>query len=116
MSGGQQRHLARPELLLASVIHAHPETSRDMVLKVTSLAALGIYDRFYAGRPFPSRLQSSTSKRDSAQCHEFQFPLVERTLLVWGGQSFLLHLWHSGGNPRAIDPMTSSKNGNLPKN
>jgi hypothetical protein len=38
-----------------------------MVCQMTSLTALGIYDWFYAGRPFPSRLQGSAAKCNSAQ-------------------------------------------------
>ena len=48
--------LARAKLILTPVVHAHPETPGDMILQVTSLAAFGIYDRFYASRPSPSGL------------------------------------------------------------
>jgi hypothetical protein len=63
MAGRQKGYVTRTKLVLTAVIHAHSDTSGDMILQVTSLAAFGIYEGFYAGRPFPSRLQSSTSKR-----------------------------------------------------
>src|SRR4029077_7077885 len=66
-----------------------------MVLQVSRLAAFGVYDWFYAGRPFPSRLQGGATKRNSAQCYKFHLTFVERPFFVWGRQSFLFHLCHA---------------------
>jgi len=94
MSRRHQRHFAWTELVLTPVIHADLEASGDMVCQMSSLTAFGIYDWFYAGRPFPSGLQGGATKRNSAQRYEFQLAFVERTLLFWGWQSLLFHLCH----------------------
>jgi hypothetical protein len=57
MSRRQKRNFASTKLILTPVIHAHSDTTGDMVLQVTSLATFGICHSFYARRPFPSWLQ-----------------------------------------------------------
>jgi hypothetical protein len=64
--GGNNDTSPWTKLILTPIIHAQSDTTRYMVLQVTSLAAFGIYGWFYAGGPFPSRLQCGTSKRNSA--------------------------------------------------
>ena len=62
----QQRYFTWTKLILTPIVHTDSETAGDMVLQVRSLAAFGIYNWFYAGRPFPPRLQCGTSERNSA--------------------------------------------------
>jgi hypothetical protein len=96
MSRRHQRQLARTELVLTPVIHADLEASGDMVCQMRSLTAFGIYDWFYPCRPFPSGLQGSAAKCNSAQralavalgnCAEqaakFGILDIERVLPVW---------------------------------
>jgi len=65
VSRRQQRHFAGSDLVFSPVLHAISDTSGYMILQVARLAAFGIYQWFYARRPFPARLEGGTPKSDS---------------------------------------------------
>src|SRR3972149_777128 len=64
------------------------------MLEVSSLTALGIYQRLKRLRPSPSRLERGPSHRSPANIYEFQFSLFEGPHLIRPIQAFSFHSFH----------------------
>src|SRR5208282_5272451 len=62
VSGRKRGDIAGPEFVFRSIIHHDNQAARHVVLQMGGLTALGVDQWFYAGGPFPARLQRRPAK------------------------------------------------------
>src|SRR2546425_5397679 len=72
---GEEGHVARPAIELASVVHPNPQHPRDVILEVGGFAALGLGDGLQRGCPSPAALKNSTTDGCTPDLDEFHSSL-----------------------------------------
>ena len=77
VAGRQQRDIAGAELVLAAVVHAHPEAAGYVILEMRRLAALGTGDVLDVRRPAPAGLEGGATEGDAAERHQLHLAFVE---------------------------------------
>src|ERR1700687_4061401 len=98
MALGQRRDVARASDEFRSIIHPNGKLSGHVILKVRSLAARGLGDRFDIIRPSPTRVKNQATNLSAANSENLGFPVWEISNFFGTGErlvlSFLIEIVH----------------------
>jgi hypothetical protein len=82
MTGSDDVAVARDQVDLETVVHAHVQLARDDVRDVVALARVGADERLDVVRPPPARAEDRSADRRAGQLDQMDVSVFEAVLLI----------------------------------